>query len=358
VKCRVCGAELPDTPEQNPEYLPPEVREMMRRKLHQKTEQQFNPVFPNTKIQQNQPQRRPQYSQFPAQENVQTDQESSNKNNPNQQSPNQPPNQQFPNQPPNQQFPNQQYQGMNYINPATGMMYNQQGFAPITIRPPIEPTASSILQSLIQFLKSPSTSKGNFENSNAPRITFLVLVSALFTYISGYMVANQTTSIGETSQLSPIVSGIEEAIFFLLSFFVGSIILSYLVRGSMPINSPLRYRSRDAVLKLNAIRSLFFIPLFIARSIFLYMGESQIIQYTTTDPQEIFTNPETAIVIVKDFSQQYYQITGIFLLLGYIISSIYLYFGLKGTFEVHGSRPLILSLLTLAFGILLYTVPH
>ena len=335
--------QIGDTPpkdDQNPDYLPPDFRDMMRRKLNQK------PLKRQSGEAAHQP-------WMPPSQQI-------------------PPNQQYqPNQqiPPNQQYqPNQQgyvdpryaqqgyvdpnYPHRGYIDPRTGMMYHPQGIAPIAIRAPVPRRSSNVFTMVKNFFISPSESKGDFEDPTAPSAKLLIYISALFAFIEAYFMNQSTTYITpDNISPSPVVDGIFTALSVTLSVYIGSFFLAALIRNHMPINSPMRLRVRAMTVKLNAIRSLIFIPVAIAKTVMYLLGESRTIRYLTVDPAELFSSTET-IEIVSNFSNQYFFVVGIVLIVCYIISSFYLYIALKRVFEVRGIRPMVLAVLTMAYGMI------
>ena len=232
------------------------------------------------------------------------------------------------------------------------MMYHPQGIAPIAIRAAVPRRSSNVFTMVKNFFISPSESKGDFEDPTAPSAKLLIYISALFAFIEAYFMNQSTTYITpDNISPSPVVDGIFTALSVTLSVYIGSFFLAALIRNHMPINSPMRLRVRAMTIKLNAIRSLIFIPVAIAKTVMYLLGESRTIRYLTVDPAELFSSTET-IEIVSNFSNQYFFVVGIVLIVCYIISSFYLYIALKRVFEVRGIRPMVLAVLTMAYGMI------
>ena len=150
-----------------------------------------------------------------------------------------------------------------------GDYQSEESFTPSMMSAPSTWNQGSLVNATINsYVKPDSTIPPLLEDANAPSMTPLVIIYALLSAILTYYTTlkseytfddtvDQLQQDALAPDLIPALASISAVIEFagvFLIWYIGSWILASLLKGGMPMNSPLRMNASAAMRKLNAIR--------------------------------------------------------------------------------------------------------
>jgi hypothetical protein len=215
-------------------------------------------------------------------------------------------------------------------------------------REPFEWYEPSFLKSIQRAVLQPSSVNALYEDPKAPNILKFLLIILVFHFFQSYMDAMSTVTYieNELTETTAISTALSQTIAFAIVLAISTSILTFLIKRSLPANSPIRSNSFIAVFKLQTIRYTPFILFYILKGILLVFEDVYIINSPSFE--QLFAGEQVEVIQARS------AMFGIIMFFSYfgahIVSALLFYKTLRGSFGVRNSLPLIISLLIIFIG--------
>jgi hypothetical protein len=240
-----------------------------------------------------------------------------------------------------------------------GDYQGEESFTPSMMSAPSIWNQGNLVNATINsYVKPDSTIPPLLEDANAPSMTPLVIIYALLSAILTYyttlkseytfddtveQLQQDALAPGNIPALATVSAVIEFAGVFLI-WYIGSWILASLLKGGMPMNSPLRMNASAAMRKLNAIRYFPSMIMVIVQIILVQLEDNQVFWMGTQNVQ----GTDTIVTeTVTYFSPLFMTISFILYAIALMASLYVLYRGVKALGYQGGS----LMMITLGLGL-------